>query len=309
MRAVLALSALLAFQSAIAQVDLPPHDQLFVRVTTPDDEKFDLEQRYLSGLIVSYMRGTGEFIRVHAAADEMPDGLLLDIAITRMRVIGGVTRLFGGVLAGKDRITANVRFVEVSTDTIVAETAVDGSGSQGFLWNHNTANIVVAMNNFAAALVEWSGFGDARFGAPTDWQGVVGRNGSVSIRCTGIDKKTANFLVGLDQSNETVCSALQKSLHAAHIKVVDDSPIVLTLSLEAMVSAIENRFKPTLVMRWRIDGPNELLLDDTIANSREKTRSKKAGRISAAELIRVQVQTGVDALFPIDTSSETTKSQ
>ena len=162
---------LLAYQASEAQVDLTQFDQIHVRVSTPDDTKFATEKGYLSGLLISYLRGTNAFHRVHAATELTAQGVLLEVDITHLRVIGSTTRFFAGALSGKDKLAAKVRFRDLSTGTVIVETVVDGGGTRGFLWNIGGASIYSAMSNFAGSIVEWAGYGSPIFGEPLDWGG------------------------------------------------------------------------------------------------------------------------------------------
>ena len=284
-------------QTVDAQVDLSKFDQAFISVTTPDDTKFDVEKKYLSGLLVSYLRGTEAFTRVHFARDDASQGVLLDVAITQMKVVGSGARFFGGALTGKDKLAANVRFVDLTNGMVLAETTVDGSGSRGFLWNIGGATIYSAMSNFADSTVAWAGYGDATFGKPLDWGGKIDRETPIAVRCTGIERKSAGTLVRYKQSNETICAALKKKLESIQVRVTEDSATILHLTLEAMASAgTRNEFKPVLIMRWLVEGPGGVLHDDVVAST-GPAANRKGARSSAAEVVSTQIQIGVDALW------------
>lgn len=285
-------------------VDLSPYESLYVRVMTSTEKEFTEEPKYLSGVLVSLFRGTNKFGHVGEAIDGAVAGALLEVNITKLRVVGGLGRFLGGRLSGKDKIAADVRMIDVASGAVLAETTVDGSGKGGFIWNVAGANIHAAMGQFAESLMSWSEQSAAGFGMPQDWRDKLDRNTPIAVRCSGIDENKKTGLAPFKQSDESLCDALKENLRKAQVSVVESSSMVLSLSVEAYGLPVSGlpRFESVLVGRWHIESSEGTLLSDVLASTyrSEKRGSVKRLRENAAEVVRLQTKKGVSALWPED---------
>ena len=292
-----AFGLLFLFGSAAAQVDLSRYDLLHVQVTTATNKEFPAETAQLSALLIGYFRGTNRFSEVGFARDGARSGVRLEIVITSMRVVGGGARFLGGALMGKDQLAADVRYRDLDTGSVLAETSVDGQGKGGFIWNIGGATISAALLMFSKSLMEWSGYPAAVFGIPKNWRGVLNRDTPVSLRCSGIDERSKMGGIGyLKQSDGLTCSLLEDALRNADIRVAESSSTVLHLSVEDYNGGTTG-YDSLLIGRWRIESAGAVVHDDVLvsflpANGRSRGRLSK----NATEVVRLHTQTGVDAL-------------
>ena len=283
--------------SAAAQVDLSPYDTLQVQVTTATEEEFPAETAHLSALLIGYFRGTDRFTEVGVARDGATSGVRLEIVITSLRVVGGAARFLGGRLAGKDQLAADVRYRDLRTGSVLAETSVDGQGKGGFIWNIGGATITAAFLLFSESLMEWSGYPAAEFGKPKNWHGVLNSDTPIALRCSGIDERSKMGGIGyLKQSDGLTCSLLEDALRNAGMRVVESGSTVLHLSVEDY-SGGATGYDSLLVGRWRIESAGVLVHDDVLV-SYLPANGRSRGRLSenATEVVRLHTQTGVDAL-------------
>jgi len=134
-------------------VRLDGYSHLAVDVVAAVDEDVEAESARLRERIVEEVQKTGRFGSVGtSASDGTPAGTLRLIAtITDIRKVSGGQRFFGGVFAGRARVTLRVQLVETANGAVLEEQVVTGeSGGTGM--SGGTGD---ALTRAARAIAKW----------------------------------------------------------------------------------------------------------------------------------------------------------
>lgn len=291
--------------------DLTRYHTLGVQVSAASEVKIDPDRvastgirvsnplGYLTGLIVGYLRASDHFTRIVEARPGVASDAILEVEVTALRIVGKGGRFAGGALAGKDAIEADVRLVDSTTHSVVAEASVDEQGTRGFIWNVSGANIHAAMGGFAKSLVEWLGESSNSFGKPRGWAGKLQRGQALAVECTGAEESR---LEAFKQTDQTICKALVETLGAAGVTVADTSTTVLSFHVEAAGFPVAGlSTESVLVGRWRITNAGAVEHDDlavsTFASDKPSSGIKRT-RENLATVVDMQMRQGVGAFFP-----------
>jgi hypothetical protein len=287
--------------AAQAQIDLSSYDELVVGVTMPTGEDLEEHRLYLSGVLIGLLRGTQDFARVQEPRPDAREGVFLSVSVTAIRDVNSVARALGGALVGKDMLAGDIRLTDLSTQEILGETQFDGRGTRGFIWNVGGGNIHAAIENFANSLLEWAGYSTSEFGKPLGWEGRIETGATIAVQCDGIDRKRAFLLTRQKQDSDALCELVTEELGPRGVSVDDSSTTVLKISMDAFGSpGTRLQVEPVLVMRWRIEGPDGLQLDDVLVTTAPAAAGRKGVKEGAAEVLRAQAAWGVDALLPTE---------
>lgn len=253
---------------------------------------------YLKGMIEAAFRGTGKFSRVDENVNNVSSGIVLNVQVTRFRVVSGLGRAFGGALAGKDQIGGTVRLVDMATKTVLGTAKLGGKGAGGTAFNlHEYANIYAAIGNFVQSVVRWSGETPNGFGRLPDWQGVLRRSQPLDVRCTGVEETGLGSR--LHYSSQELCEILEKDLRAARANVVHSSPIVLSLHAEAL--GVPDPRSVVFIGRWRITDHGRVVHDGLVTSVSYKSKPRngfKRFKENAAAVFQLQIRNGISAFWP-----------